>query len=260
MRTVLAIMVGVGLSLSAQASSLVGSITGRAVNAAGGAVSNQRVDLVRGGQVINVATTNAQGGWSFANVAAGDYVVRTSVNGKLAGVRVSVAEGASVSATTIVVPTAAVAPQFGALAGLIGSTLAGSASVAAAVATAGLTSTDLTNVSAEEMVKIFNALPAADQKTFAQAVANSPQVSERGSTFVPAAGSSTGAADNAKAGAVLNILQTVAANPQAGAVQIANPTVISGGGIASAVVRATGLTGSGGATVSAAAGFARSAS
>lgn len=234
MRTVLALILGVALAVTADAASLAGSISGRAVNAAGGAVANQRVDLVRGGQVVSVATTSTQGTWSFGNVAPGEYVVRTSMNGKLAGVRVTVADGAAVAAPTIVVPTAAVAPQFGALGSLIGSTLAASASVTAAVATAGLQNTDLTNVSAEELVAIFNALPAADQKTFAQAVANSTQVSGAGSVFVPAASSSdTSRADNAKAGAVLNVLQTVAAAPTGNtSIVIGTPTVVGSTGSA----------------------------
>ncbi|MEQ1761131.1 MAG: carboxypeptidase-like regulatory domain-containing protein [Vicinamibacterales bacterium] len=217
MRTVLAIMLGVALSFSAQASSLVGSITGRAVNAAGGAVSNQRVDLVRGGQVINVATTNAQGGWSFGNVAAGDYVVRTSVNGKLAGVRVSVAEGASVSATTIVVPTAAVAPQFGALSSLVSSLAAAGASGAAAAVTSVISETDATDLNAEEIVAIFNSLPADQQVQFAAAVVAATTSPTDANAFKPAPtapnANTDGRTNSTTNQALFNVLTQVASVP-----------------------------------------------
>lgn len=251
MRTVLAITLGVLLSFSAQASSLVGSITGRAVNAAGGGVANQRMDLVRGGQVVNVVTTDSQGAWRFANVAAGEYTVRTSVNGKLAGVRVMVAEGATVKATTIVVPTASVAPQFGALAGLVGSAIANSTAVVAAISTAGLAETDLTSLDADEVVAIFNALPAAEQATFAAAVVSSAQVTTSGgggggNVFQPAplpSGSSAGAESNAKAGAVFQVLQQVsqvATNNPGAKVTIAAPVVTAtSGGTVTAQVSAT---------------------
>ncbi len=216
MRTLLAITLGVVLSLSAQASSLAGSVAGRAVNAAGGAVANQRVDLVRGGQVVNVAVTDARGTWSFANVAAGEYTVRTSVNGKLAGVRVTVAEGAAVIASAIVVPTAAVAPQFGALSSIVASLSAAGASGAAAAVTSALSETEATDLNAEEIVRIFNSLPLEDQVLFATAVVQATAGSgDNANAFNPvptALGASTAGVTNSTTNqAVFNVLNQVSA-------------------------------------------------
>lgn len=223
MRTVLAIMLGVVLSLSAQASSLVGSITGRAVNAAGGAVANQRVDLVRGGQVVNVAITDRSGAWTFPNVAAGEYTVRTSVNGKIAGVRVMVADGAAVTAPALVVPTAAVAPQFGALAGALANAVAAAGVTATQIAAAGVIDTEATNLSAEQVVAIFNTLDAAQQVAFAKEVTAATSTltqtsSSGGNAFKPAeivnnSTTSTTVTQNNNASAVFQVLQVVATTP-----------------------------------------------
>lgn len=226
MRTVLAIMLGVVLSLSAQASALGGSITGRAVNAAGGGVANQRVDLVRGGHVVNVATTDARGAWGFVNVAAGEYIVRTSVNGRLAGVRVVVAEGASVTATTIVVPTAAVAPQFGALAGLVASMSGSAAAAVASVATSVLTETEATDLNAEEIVAIFNALPAAEQVQFASAVVAATTNPNDANAFKPAPTAPNANTENRTNSttnqAIFNVLTQVAQTPPAVVAELQN--------------------------------------
>ena len=249
MRTVFAIAFGLVLSLSAQASSLVGSITGRAVNAAGGAVTNQRVDLVRGGQVVNVATTDRSGTWSFANVAAGEYTVRTSVNGKLAGVRVTVAEGASVTASTLVVPTAAIAPQFGALAGALANAVAAAGVTATQIAAAGIIETEATNLSAEQVVAIFNQLDANQQVQFAKAVTAATSEltttsTAGGNVFKPAevSGSPTTTTQNNAASAVFQVFQEVAKTPDNAIPASTAPKV---------VIAAPSTTGTGAATVTA---------
>ena len=113
------------------------SIAGQAVDAAGRAVVNQRVDLMREGEVLQSQTTSARGSWSFAGVAAGDYVVRMRVNDQIAGVRVTVAPGQTLDNALIVAPGAA-APSAAFLGGLglLGGVLVGAAVVAAIVTTA----------------------------------------------------------------------------------------------------------------------------
>lgn len=127
---------GAVFAQSARAAALAG-ISGQAVDAGGRAIVNQRIDLVKDGQVVQTTTTGIRGDWSFANVAAGDYVVRTTVNDQTAGMRVSVASGQTVTNALIVAPSAA-APSAAFLAGLglLGGILTGAAVAAAIITTA----------------------------------------------------------------------------------------------------------------------------
>jgi hypothetical protein len=120
-----------------RAAPLAAAISGQAVDAGGRAIVNQRVDLVRDGEVVQSTTTGIRGDWSFANVAAGDYVVRMTVNDQNAGMRVSVASGQTVANALIVAPSAA-APSAAFLAalGLVGGLLTGAAIAAAVITTA----------------------------------------------------------------------------------------------------------------------------
>lgn len=216
MRRLFALVLATLVTLPVQTASVSASVSGRAVSAAGQAMPNQRVDLVRAGEVVNVVTTDTRGGWSFAHVAAGEYVVRATVHGKVAGVRVQVTDGTAVTAATIVVPTAAVAPQFGAFASLLGPVVGAAGGAAASAAAALGISTEATNLSAEEVVAIFNKIedPVA-QRDFAAAVATSAQVTGNngGSAFQPVpqtGGGSAGSDNNAAAAAVFNVFQQIA--------------------------------------------------
>ncbi len=88
-------------------SAQLGTISGETVDAGGRALVNQRMELVRGAEVVQSTTTGSRGEWSFTNVAPGEYVVRAVVNGTVAGIRVSVTPGQTVANALIVAPSAA---------------------------------------------------------------------------------------------------------------------------------------------------------
>ena len=125
MRRALTLAVAVVMTMGAPAALLAqsplssGSVAGRAVDAAGRSVAGQRVELLRGTLVIAADTTSSRGEWSFHSVAAGDYIVRMNVRGKIAGMRLSVGVGQAVAGNLIVVPTATVSAQLGSLASLL---------------------------------------------------------------------------------------------------------------------------------------------
>ena len=112
------------------------TISGETLDAGGRALSNQRVELLRDSEVLHSTMSGSRGEWSFANVAAGEYVVRTVVNGKVAGARVTVTPGQLIARAMIVAPSAsAPAPAFLAALGLLGGSLLAAAVVAAVIIT-----------------------------------------------------------------------------------------------------------------------------
>ena len=113
----------------------LGVISGETVDAGGRALVNQRVELLRDTEVLNSTTSGSRGEWSFSNVAPGEYVVRTVINGKVAGARVSVTPGQMIARAMIVAPSAsAPAPAFLAALGLLGGSLL-AAGIAAVIIT-----------------------------------------------------------------------------------------------------------------------------
>lgn len=214
MRKVFALVLVVLASMQAQAASSFGSISGRAIDAVGRAVASQRVELMRDGQVVTVAMTDTRGAWTFANVDVGDYIVRTSIKGTLAGARVTVRAGESVAGTLIVVPTAAVSPQFGALASLATSLAAATGSVAVQTAVAAVVETEATNLDAEAVAEIINALPPAQKQVFAQAVLSVIQENPTsGNVFATVTETATGqVVSNTN---FTQVIQQVIANPSA---------------------------------------------
>jgi hypothetical protein len=113
----------------------LGTVSGETVDAGGRALANQRVELVRDTEVLNSTTSGSRGEWSFANVPTGDYVVRTVINGKISGARVTVTPGQMIARAVIVAPSAsAPSPAFLASLGLLGGSLV-VAGVAAAIIT-----------------------------------------------------------------------------------------------------------------------------
>jgi hypothetical protein len=125
-----------GISAQAPAPAKLATISGQATDAGGRALINERVELVRAGEIVSSTITGTRGEWLLANVTPGEYVVRVVVNGQVAGVRVSVAPGQTVANALIVAPGAA-APSAAFLAalGAIGGTLVAAAIVAAIIAT-----------------------------------------------------------------------------------------------------------------------------
>ena len=113
----------------------LGTISGETVDAGGRALANQRVELLRDTEVLNSTASGSRGEWSFTNVAPGEYVVRTVINGKVAGARVTVTPGQMIARALIVAPSAsAPAPAFLAALGLLGGLLVG-AGIAAIIIT-----------------------------------------------------------------------------------------------------------------------------
>ena len=125
-----------GGALAQSSGSTLGIVSGEAVDAGGRALVNQRVELVRVGEVVQSTTTGSRGEWSFVNVAPGDYVVRMMINGQVAGIRVSVTPGQTIAKAVIVAPSAA-APSavFLAALGLLGGSLVIGGIVAAIITT-----------------------------------------------------------------------------------------------------------------------------
>ena len=114
-------------------------IEGQSVDAAGRAVINQTVELVRDGQVLQTTSTGVRGEFMFTGIPAGDYIVRMNVNGQIAGVRVNVANQTVVNATIVAPSAAAPSAAFIAALGLLGGVLTSAAVVAAVVTTAVVT-------------------------------------------------------------------------------------------------------------------------
>lgn len=167
----IATMVGAGASgaIIAQAQVSPASISGRAIDATGRGVGAQRVELLYGSEVVNASQTSAFGDWSFTGVKPGEYIVRMNVNGRLSGVRVSVVSGQVVSGTMIVVSTASVAPQLGALVNLLALLPAATATIAQA-AVAATTETDTVELNEVILKQIIESLPPAARQAFATAV------------------------------------------------------------------------------------------
>ena len=149
------------------------SLSGRAVDVSGRAVAGQRVELLRGTQVVSVDTTGVTGSWMFLSVVPGTYVVRTTVNGKVAGVRVTVRAGDALAGTLIVVPAAAAAPQIGAVAGLLGgasSAVVTAAATALATVTAATAETVTLEPDANAILAVLTALTPEQRQDFAEAL------------------------------------------------------------------------------------------
>ena len=126
----------VGVFGQSQGGARLATISGEVLDAGGRALVNQRVELVRAGDVVQSTTTGGRGEWSFTNVAPDDYIVRTVVNGKTAGIRVSVTSNQTIARALIVAPSAAVpSAAFLSRFGLLGGTLVAGAIVAAIITT-----------------------------------------------------------------------------------------------------------------------------
>lgn len=168
--TVAIVTLAVPSTMLAENPTLVGSVAGRAVDAAGRGVGSQRVELMQGGFVVSVATTSAHGEWAFRDVRPGDYVVRMTINGKVAGVRVSITAGQATAGTLIVVPTSTVAPQLGSLASLVLSLGPTAATAVAATGFAQSVDTETTLPDEETLREILDNLSPEQAEAFAAAI------------------------------------------------------------------------------------------
>ena len=169
---VLAVLMTVSLGstgLIAQGLPTAKNLNGRSIDAAGRAVAGQRVELMKDLQVLAATTSSESGEWSFS-VAPGDYVVRMNINGKIAGIQVSVVPGIPVTGTLIVVPAAAASPQIGTLASLLANLAVTTAATVSSVALSVGVETETTELDPETVVTIINALQPAERLAFAQQV------------------------------------------------------------------------------------------
>lgn len=158
----------------------VGTLAGRSVDPMGRAVFGERVELLRGTQVVSTTTTNGLGEWSFRAVEPGEYIVRMNVRGRIAGLRVTVAAGQAINGTMIVVPAATAALQLGLVANLASLVPAMSASVAAAAASV-VQNVETTELDEVILRDILEALPPADRQAFAASVVAAVQAQPSGS-------------------------------------------------------------------------------
>jgi hypothetical protein len=169
----LVLALGMPLAASTAKSGGTGSLTGRTVDVSGRAVAGQRIELLRGTQVVSLATTSLNGTWMFPSVTPGTYVVRTTLNGKVAGVRVTVRAGDALAGTLIVVPAVAAAPQIGVVAGALGgasSAVVTAATAALATATAATQDTVTLEPDAEAILQVLTNLTPEQRQDFAEAL------------------------------------------------------------------------------------------
>ena len=157
----------------------VGTLAGRSVDPMGRAVFGERVELLRGTQVVHTTTTNGLGEWSFRAVEPGEYIVRMNVRGRIAGLRVTVAAGQALNGTMIVVPAATASLQLGLVANLASLVPAMSASVAAAAASV-VQDVETTELDEEILMDILEALPPAERQAFAATVIATVQAQPTG--------------------------------------------------------------------------------
>jgi hypothetical protein len=164
--------------------------------------------------------TAPTGQWFFGEVPAGDYVVRLTVRGTVAGIRVTVTPGASVNGRLIVTPASAAAPQLGAVAGFLASgassAVVTAAAAAASAATSAASSTDTVHADAAEVIAVLKTLTPDERKTFAEelkkAVEDAP--TGEGNPF----------ATPEQKTELLKELNTLIANPSAPVVFPSNPS------------------------------------
>lgn len=216
--TALVLAFGMPIAASSEVSASTASLSGRAVDVSGRAVAGQRVELLRGTQIVSVDTTNLSGHWMFLSVAPGSYVVRTTVNGKVAGVRVTVRAGQAVAGNLIVLPASAAAPQVGVAAGLLGgasSAVVTAAAAAVAAATSVAAETVTLEADAEKIFEVLADLTPTQRAAFAEALKEAIQ-------DLPA-GQDSPFASAEEREALLDALENIIQNPTA-------PPVLPGAG------------------------------
>ncbi len=103
------------------------TVRGQVVDAGGRGATGMRIELVSDRLVVATTISTTDGHFSFAGLPAGNYVVRTTVNGQPSGVRVSVIAGETAPTALIVLPSVATASPGAimvALGGSLGSLIA----------------------------------------------------------------------------------------------------------------------------------------
>ncbi len=85
------------------------TVRGQVVDAGGRGATGMRIELVSDRLVVATTVSSTDGHFSFAGLPAGNYVVRTTVNGQPSGVRVSVTAGETAPTALLVLPSVATA-------------------------------------------------------------------------------------------------------------------------------------------------------
>ncbi len=98
-----------GAPITGIAQAPTSNLRGQIVDAGGRGATGMRVELVSDRHVVATTISSTDGHFSFAGIPAGNYVVRTSVNGQPTGVRVSVTTGATSATALLVLPSLATA-------------------------------------------------------------------------------------------------------------------------------------------------------
>ncbi|HWI19895.1 MAG TPA: carboxypeptidase-like regulatory domain-containing protein [Vicinamibacterales bacterium] len=122
-----ALMLTLGVPLIGAANGTAASVFGQVVDAGGRGAAGTTVDLLQNGAVLSSTVTTFDGRFTMNGIAPGTYVVRTLVNGRPAGVQVSLKAGQS-APVVVVLPsmvTAAAQAQFASLLANLATTVAG---------------------------------------------------------------------------------------------------------------------------------------
>lgn len=106
--SVLIFTLGMPVPGSAQGgASTTSALRGQVVSASGLGASDMRIELVSDGTVVSTTISTVDGHFNFPAIPAGTYIVRTTANGVMTGVRVSVIAGQANSGALIVMPSVA---------------------------------------------------------------------------------------------------------------------------------------------------------
>ena len=129
-----AITLAFGLPIVGIAQAPTSTLRGQIVDAGGRGATGMRVELVSERFVVATTISTTDGHFNFSGLPAGNYVVRTNVNGQPTGVRVSVTAGQTSATALLVLPSlataapavvlAALGPALGALASATITTIA----------------------------------------------------------------------------------------------------------------------------------------
>jgi hypothetical protein len=133
-----AVLIAVCVPLVGDAQGSTATVAGQIVSASGVGQSGLTVDLVSEGMVVSSTVTIGDGHFRFLGLPAGNYVVRTTMNGQPIGVKVSATAGATAPAL-IVLPSvakaspgvivAAIAPALASIAATTASVIANTVAI-----------------------------------------------------------------------------------------------------------------------------------
>jgi hypothetical protein len=122
-----AVALMLGMPVLGTANGTAASVFGQVVDAGGRGSAATTVELLQNGALITTTVTSFDGRFTMNGITPGNYIVRASVNGRPAGVQVSLKAGES-APVLVVLPsmvTAAAQAQFASLLANLSTTVAG---------------------------------------------------------------------------------------------------------------------------------------